>query len=549
MVKTDVVRNRAKVTVLVAGLACCAAAIQADGPGHSFTSLTSPFTQELYAVTAGPVGSTADGFAGGLAFAPDGDVWDAECFGSQYHRFDRQGTVPDGHGGSVRQESLVDVSTYAPAPVGCGIVNLPQPYLGITAVMANTQTGLWPLDADSGLPILGGPLNSASVHAGNGRGIDIDPASSPTNNVVYAGADCDPTLRAATTCTLWDYDTTLGSTLGFARFHRAATESIESLYFSPDGNHVLMSYRDSGMGAQGLIAIGRRATLISSRSYVDDTQVIGRIAMRSMPQGIAFRTAGDFAVTLNEDGTMMKLTFPSGDFSQAPTQSLFASGGFLGGMLRVGADGCIYAPQSRLPGGASGVRFGDNAVGSSDSVARICGGFAPAPGVADAVWSPEPGSLSGSAFEDWNRNGLRDGSEPGLSGVPILAQRVQQRLCRHGRQRWLHTTQCRSRFRTRSVLRSPSAACRATRRLLRLNSARASSAPELTFHTRSRRRLCARQQLHRDLRRGPISLCETAAACVESSCGRSPTSRSPCAGVRQWTARSPSTSQRSRPAT
>ena len=95
-----------------------------------------------------------------------------------------------------------------------------------------------------------------------------------------------------------------------------------------------------------------------------------------------------------------------------PAQSTFASGGFLGGLLRVGADGCIYAPQGRMAGGSSGVRYGDNAVGPTDSLARICGGFAPAPGVANAEWSPEPGSVSGSAFADWNRNGVRDAGNP-----------------------------------------------------------------------------------------------------------------------------------------
>ncbi|HVQ14799.1 MAG TPA: hypothetical protein VMS40_14465, partial [Vicinamibacterales bacterium] len=109
----DVIRNRTKITVLVAGLACCAAAIKADGPGHVFTSITPSFTQELYGVTASPVVvNGADGFMGGVAFTPTGDVWAPECGGFTYHRFDRIGSTPDGHGGTVRPESLVDLSTY-----------------------------------------------------------------------------------------------------------------------------------------------------------------------------------------------------------------------------------------------------------------------------------------------------------------------------------------------------------------------------------------------------------------------------------------------------
>jgi hypothetical protein len=408
-----------KVTVLVAGLACCAA-LRADGPGHSFTSLASPFTQELYGVTASPVVvNGADGFIGGVAFTPTGDVWAAECNGSQYHLFDREGRVADGHGGGVRPESLLDLSFYAPAPVGCGVVNHPF-YNGAAALFANTDTGLWPIDAATGTPVLGGPINSPSVNAGNGRGIDVDPASQPTHNVVYAGADCDPAMRpTAIACTLWNLDLTTAETRAFARFSRTPAESIESLYFTPDGSSVFVSYRDTAAGSQGLAVVARRATLIQSRSTIDDSQVVGRIPMSSMPQGVAFRAAGDFAVTLNEDGTMTRLTFPSANFSGEPTQSSFASGGFFGGLLRVGADSCIYAPQGRLPGESSGVRYSDGAVGPSDSVVRICGGFAPGAGVANAEWSPEPGSISGSAFADWNRNGAHDADEPGVAGVAI----------------------------------------------------------------------------------------------------------------------------------
>jgi hypothetical protein len=116
---------------------------------------------------------------------------------------------------------------------------------------------------------------------------------------------------------------------------------------------------------------------------------------------------------------MTKLTFPSANFSGTPTQSTFAAGGFFGGLLRVGADGCIYATQGRMVGGSSSVRYGDSAVAPNDSVVRICSDFAASPGVAGREWSPEPGSVSGSTFSDWNRNGVRDAGEPGLAGVLI----------------------------------------------------------------------------------------------------------------------------------
>lgn len=410
--------HRRNVPILIAGIALAAVSVRADGPGRSFTALDPSFTQELFGVTAVPVTvDGADGFLGGVAFAPDGDVWAAECEASHYHRYDREAPVPDGHGGTVHAESLVDLSTYEPAPLGCGVVNVPGGYLGIDAMFANTLSGLWPMESATGAPILGGPLNSAILHAGNGRGIDVDPAAA-LPHVVYAGADCDPSLRAASACTLWDYELVSGATLAFARFHRAPGESIESLYFAPDGARLFASYRNTDSGTQGLLVIARPEALLG-RTTIDDAQVTGRIEMAAMPQGLAFRAAGDFAVTQNENGTMTRLTFPRAGFAGDPAQSAFAAGGFRGGLSRVGGDGCLYAPQGRAEGGTSGVRFGDDAVAPRESVVRVCGGFVPAPGLDAGAWPPEPGSISGSAFADWNRNGARDAGEPGLSGIAI----------------------------------------------------------------------------------------------------------------------------------
>ena len=73
---------------------------------------------------------------------------------------------------------------------------------------------------------------------------------------------------AAVACTLWDYDITAGRTLAFARFHRSATETIESVYFSPDGSSVFVSYRDSDAGTQGLVVIadGQPSSATEARS-------------------------------------------------------------------------------------------------------------------------------------------------------------------------------------------------------------------------------------------------------------------------------------------
>jgi uncharacterized repeat protein (TIGR01451 family) len=57
---------------------------------------------------------------------------------------------------------------------------------------------------------------------------------------------------------------------------------------------------------------------------------------------------------------------------------VFASGGFRGDLLQVGADGCIYLTQAQT-------RHDDAAMTDENSLVRICGGFAPAASV-----SPPP---------------------------------------------------------------------------------------------------------------------------------------------------------------
>ena len=82
------------------------AAVPGPGTGHSFTptSLASPFTQDLYATTGNV---QPGGVLGGVAFAPDGRVWSAECnfLGTRLHRF--AGTTTAINGSSVHEEELV----------------------------------------------------------------------------------------------------------------------------------------------------------------------------------------------------------------------------------------------------------------------------------------------------------------------------------------------------------------------------------------------------------------------------------------------------------
>jgi hypothetical protein len=98
-----------------------------------------------------------------------------------------------------------------------------------------------------------------------------------------------------------------------------------------------------------------------------------------IPDGIAFHAVSPrFVVTNNNDGTMTRLDFLGDDYTKAPTVTTFASGGFRGDLTQVGPDGCNYVTQR-------GVKFDDGTSSGGNSIVRICGDFAPPPGVARGV--------------------------------------------------------------------------------------------------------------------------------------------------------------------
>jgi hypothetical protein len=120
------------------------------------------------------------------------------------------------------------------------------------------------------------------------------------------------------------------------------------------------------------------------------------------PDGIAFKaTAPKFVVSNNGDGTITRYDFPGDDYTQTPTQSLLAAGGFRGDLSQVGPDGCLYVTQA-------GTRFDDGTVGSTNSLVRICSGFAPPPG---AGTEGPPGDPTCSDSIDNDGDGDVDGDD------------------------------------------------------------------------------------------------------------------------------------------
>jgi len=297
-----------------------------------------PFTQHLFGTTAG--------FLGGVAFAPNGDVWADNCVGDSgsLHRF-AQGATYQTNGTTLHTETVV------PSNAGCGLTNHPDGYL-----YSNTDQGVARLDAGTGAPIttLGPP--------GNVLGITVDPQ---TNDVVYVGADC----RFTATCTIIRLNPTTGASSTFAVLNASDAQFVDGLAFDPSGAYLFLSNR----------APTYRLTVLNRSGAI-----VQHVAMGDEPDGISFHsTAPQFVATSDTDGNITRFDFPHNDFTQTPTQSTFASGGYRGDLSQVGPDTCIYLTQD-------GTTYDDGSTASQDSIVRVCPGFAPPPGIA-----PTPTPVSG----------------------------------------------------------------------------------------------------------------------------------------------------------
>jgi hypothetical protein len=205
-----------------------ALAVTALGTGRSFTSLAPGYQQELFgSVQLGLDSAGARLMLGGVAFAPDGDLWASECHSAstRLHRFDADQLASPVNGTTTRH-----VSTVVPVAAGfCGLTNHPDRFL-----YANSRDGIYRLDAATGqlAPWFDG-LTSAHGLPGNGLGITVDPV---TAALVYTGANCDP--AASSSCTIHWLDPTTGESSTFATVI-ADWRNTVAVAFDPSGQYLL----------------------------------------------------------------------------------------------------------------------------------------------------------------------------------------------------------------------------------------------------------------------------------------------------------------------
>jgi len=339
-----------------------------------FPILQPSLSQSLFATDPLPSGQ----INGGLAFAPNGDLWADSCNRNTLLKFQASVT------------SAVDNTPVHPqAPgspfssnAGCGLTNHPD---GTLYSNNGSGPGLINLDATTGAQ-----LRPAFGPQGNGLGITVDPR---TNNLVYLGG-VGGSCFGTPPCTIVTANPATTASTAFAQVDPSVANFIDGIVFDPSGSFLFMAVRSPKVG---LVILERSG------------EVVQQIPIPRFPDGVAFHTNPDYVVTNNNDGTMTRLDFPGGDFTQPPTKSILAAGGFRGDLTQVGPDNCLYATQD-------GSRFLDGVVSGDNSVVRICPGFVPSPGVIPAAGSFVIGDLDASPGQQVTFWGAQWANSNSMSG-------------------------------------------------------------------------------------------------------------------------------------
>jgi MYXO-CTERM domain-containing protein len=310
---------------------------------QTFPDLPSPpYTQEIYGST-----SVSREELGGVAFAPDGDVWASECLGRDgvLHRFN----VQDRSGPFGTPRAISPVSSVA----GCGLTNHPDGF-----IYSNTAAGVVRLDANTGT----GPDIRMGA-PGNALGITVDPI---TRRLVYAGLECRSPLAGNddVVCVIYDLDPATNATLPFATIDGSEAQYVVGVRFDPTGNYLFLATR--GVRRNGVLVGENRLTILNRSGAIVQNVQLGT----TVPNDISFHVSPTFVVTNDEGGTLTRYDFPNNDYASQPAMRALANGGFRSTLSQVGRDGCLYVTQNRT-------RFNVTTESADDSVVRICPSFVP----------------------------------------------------------------------------------------------------------------------------------------------------------------------------
>jgi len=398
-------RWRRAAAVTVPAVAATAFALVALGTGQSFTTLAPGYQQELYgSVQLGVNGSTPISL-GGVAFAPDGDLWAAECLvaGTQLHRFDAATPAPVKNGTTTLHPSTV----VAPGIGFCGLTNHPDGFL-----YANSPSGVYRIDAATGA-VAAWPDGQSGPRgpAGNGLGITADPV---TGAVVYTSASCLGTSGAGR-CDIIELDPATGTSATFGGVDGGYLHT-DALAFDRTGQYLFAASRRNM-----LTYLSRMTILARPASAGMEATPVQSVATSSKAGGFAFQAAGYGVVTSDEaNGTMTMYPFPGG-YGSSTSASTFAGNGFRGSYLTVGEDACIHVTQGRRALATEfGTRYDDGTRTTEDSVVRICGGFVPSPGVVETLHPVVCTTTIGDfVWLDADADGIQDAGEPGLANVTV----------------------------------------------------------------------------------------------------------------------------------
>ena len=364
-----------KLRMIVAVAAALAGSTALKAQTYPFTQPETGYSQHLFGTV-----STSAGVLGGVAFAPNGDVWVRDCNATKdLFRFELAKTVTTNGTEVHPQAPGSPVST----PFACGMTN------GAGEVIyLNTGAGVVKLFAIDGSSF---GANNMFGPGGNSFGIAVDPQ---TKQLVYASPGCAATLS----CALLTVDPVGGSFQTFATLSSPVPiESSDGVYFDPSGDFLFVA------GRTGVFPSDTGFLYVVSRKT---GAVIQQLDGSHFPDGVAVHINPLYLVANNNDATVTRYDFPLDDFTQAPQISTIASGGFRGDLVQVGPDNCLYLTQA-------GTRFANQTTSAANSVVRLCstsGRFAAPPDVQTPTCEQNP-SFWKVETRSWPVGNLRLGSQ------------------------------------------------------------------------------------------------------------------------------------------